>query len=222
LGETLILAVSFEANDAHRQIISETLGKIADIRYPADLKTAERQDILSRTDVLLAKNTAKEIRPEELPLLCTARLISIFESTTFHSMDCPRNTLSRQWRCLCAANGGACACPMALAAAKRLLVEHLNLSRGQFNQFTPNRVLAGKVCGCFGFGGYGVAMARLMRCLGMRIHAINRRGAADEPVDWIGPPDRLHALMAASDVLVISAPLNRATQGVIGERVSLM
>jgi phosphoglycerate dehydrogenase-like enzyme len=111
---------------------------------------------------------------------------------------------------------------MALAAAKRLLVEHQNLSRGQFNQFTPNRVLAGKVCGCFGFGGYGVATARLMRCLGMRIHAINRRGAADEPVDWIGPSDRLHALMAASDVLVISAPLNRATQGVIGERVSLM
>jgi hypothetical protein len=105
LGETLILAVSFEANDAHRQIISETLGKIADIRYPSDLKTAERQDILSRTDVLLAKNTAKEIRPEELPLLCTARLIQFLSRLHSAQWTAPEIPL--------AANGGAYAQQMA-------------------------------------------------------------------------------------------------------------
>jgi phosphoglycerate dehydrogenase-like enzyme len=57
----------------------------------------------------------------------------------------------------------------------------------------------------------------------MRIHAINRRGATEEPVDWIGEPDRLDELLAASDVLVISAPLTRSTERVIGAReVSLM
>ena len=225
LGETMILAVSFEANDAHRKIISETLGNIADIRYLTDLKADERHDILSRTDVLLARNTAKELRPEELPLLRKARLIQFLSAGIDYI---PLNGLPAEIPL--AGNGGAYAqqmsehaVAMALAAAKRLLIEHQNLSRGQFNQFTPNKVLAGKICGFFGFGGYGVATARLMRCLGMQIHAINRRGTADEPVDWIGRPDRLHELMAASDVLVISAPLTRVTQGAIGEReLSLM
>ena len=67
---------------------------------------------------------------------------------------------------------------MALAAAKRLFIEHANMAQGAFNQFTPNRMLAGGVCGVLGFGGIGIATARLMRALGMRIHAINRRGAS--------------------------------------------
>jgi phosphoglycerate dehydrogenase-like enzyme len=60
---------------------------------------------------------------------------------------------------------------MALAAAKRLVLEHENLKRGQFNQFTRNRMLAGRVCGIFGFGGIGAATARLMHGIGMRVHA---------------------------------------------------
>jgi phosphoglycerate dehydrogenase-like enzyme len=57
-----------------------------------------------------------------------------------------------------------------------------------------------------------------MRCLGMRIHAINRRGATDEQVDWIGTPKQLDTLLAASDVFLVASPLTRATEGVIGGR----
>jgi phosphoglycerate dehydrogenase-like enzyme len=122
-----------------------------------------------------------------------------------------------------ATNGGAYAEPMAehalamaLAAAKRLLVEHAALSHGEFNQFARNRMLAGGVCGILGFGGIGVAMARLARGIGMKVHAINRRGASDEPIDWIGTPDQLDALLVASDLLVICTPLTPATLGMIG------
>jgi phosphoglycerate dehydrogenase-like enzyme len=124
-----------------------------------------------------------------------------------------------------ACNGGAYAEPMAehalamaLAAAKRLLPEHAALARGEFNQSAPNRMLAGGTCGVLGFGGIGVATARLMRGLGMRVHAIRRSGRSEEPVDWIGTPDRLDELLAAADVLVVSLPLTRATRGMIGAR----
>ena len=221
----MILAVTFEANDAQRVIISDALGGVADIRYLSDLDASERQNVLKCADVLLARNTAKELRSEELPLLRHARLMQFLSAGIDYL---PLHELPA--KIPLASNAGAYAEPMAehalamaLAAAKRLLVEHQNLSRAQFNQFTPNKMLAGRVCGIFGFGGIGTATARLMRCLGMHIYAINRRGVTDETVDWIGTPDRLGELMAASDVLIISAPLTRSTEGVIGEReLSLM
>ena len=77
-------------------------------------------------------------------------------------------------------------------------------------------MLAGGVCGILGFGGIGVAMARLARGIGMKVHAINRRGRSEEPTDWIGTPDQLDMLLAASDVLVICTPLTPATLGMIG------
>ena len=66
---------------------------------------------------------------------------------------------------------------LALAAAKRLFIEHGNLKRGDFNQRNSNKMLRGGVCGILGFGNVGVATARLMRAFGMQIHAINLRGA---------------------------------------------
>jgi phosphoglycerate dehydrogenase-like enzyme len=221
----MILAVTFEVKEAQRAIISEAVGKIAEIRYLADLNARQRQDVLRCADVLLARNTAKELRSEELPLLQKTRLIQFLSAGLDYI---PLHQLPPQIPL--ASNAGAYAEPMAehalamaLAAAKRLLIEHQNLVRREFNQFTPNKMLAGRICGIFGFGGIGIATARMMRCVGMRIYAMNRRGATDEAVDWIGKPDRLAELMAASDVLVISAPLTRATRGVIGTKeLSLM
>jgi phosphoglycerate dehydrogenase-like enzyme len=55
-----------------------------------------------------------------------------------------------------------------------------------------------------------------MHGIGMRVHAINRHGRTDERADWIGTPDRMNDLLEAADVLLISAPLTRATYGLIG------
>jgi phosphoglycerate dehydrogenase-like enzyme len=217
---TMILLVTFKPTEAERTIVSECVGDVAEIRYLTESDGAERRDVLSRADVLLARNTAKELQPEELPLIRKARLIQFLSAGLDYLplSDLPAGVPLGK-------NAGAYAEPMAehalamaLAAAKRVLVEHQNLLRGEFNQFTPNKLLKGRICGIFGFGGIGSATARLMRCVGMHIHAINRRGMTDEQVEWIGTADRLDELLAAADVLVISAPLTRATQGVIGAR----
>ena len=47
---------------------------------------------------------------------------------------------------------------------------------------------------------------------------INRRGASDEPTDWIATTDLLDEMLRVADVLVISAALTTATEGLIGAR----
>jgi phosphoglycerate dehydrogenase-like enzyme len=54
--------------------------------------------------------------------------------------------------------------------------------------------------------------------MGMRIHAINRRGRSDEPTDWIGTVADLDSLLTAADVLILSMPLTPATKDLLGTR----
>ena len=70
---------------------------------------------------------------------------------------------------------------LALAAAKRLFIEHANLQSGEFNQSSANRMLRGGVCGILGFGNVGIATARLMRAFGMKIDAITAARATNRP-----------------------------------------
>jgi phosphoglycerate dehydrogenase-like enzyme len=107
---------------------------------------------------------------------------------------------------------------MALAAAKRLLPEHHELQAGRFNQFALNRSLLGATCGIVGFGGIGIAVARLFRRLDMRIVAMNRRGQSEEPVDFLGGPEALEQVLREADVLVLAPPLTALTERMIGAR----
>ncbi len=214
------LVVTYAMNPGDRAVLTEALGGAAEPVYLADLDDAGRTAALRDATVLLARNTAKELHGEEPSLIGNARLIQFVNA----GIDfVPTKSLPPALPV--ASNGGAYAEPMAehaltmaLAAAKRLLVEHNALTRGEFNQHKRNRSLSGRVCGILGFGGIGEATARLMRAIGMRVHAVNRRGASDEPTDWIGTIDRLDELLAVSDVLVISTPLTPQTLGLLGAR----
>jgi phosphoglycerate dehydrogenase-like enzyme len=57
-----------------------------------------------------------------------------------------------------------------------------------------------------------------MRAFEMKIHAINRRGASNEPTDWIATTALLDEMLLIADVLVISAALTTATARLIGAR----
>jgi phosphoglycerate dehydrogenase-like enzyme len=214
------LAVTFAGRPDERAVIADAIGSSAQVVYLTDLDDAGRVGALRDATAILARNTDSDLRPGEAQHIRSARLIQFLTAgVDFVKLSALPAGIP------VAGNGGAYAEPMAehalamvLAAAKRLFIEHAALTRGEFNQFTPNRTLAGKVCGILGFGGIGVASARLMRAMGMQIHAINRRGQSDEPTDWIGPVSALDTMLAASDVLIVCTPLTPATLDLIGPR----
>lgn len=216
----MTIAVTFAARPADRTVIEEAVGVAAPIVYLTDLDDAGRTDALRDATAVLARNTDTDLRPGEAQHIRSARLIQFLTAgIDFVKLNALPPGVP------IASNGGAYAEPMAehglamvLAAAKRLLPEHAALVRGEFNQFTPNKTLAGGICGILGFGGIGIASARLMRATGMRIHAINRSGRSEEPVDWIGPISALDTMLAAADVLIVSTPLTPATNSLIGAR----
>lgn len=214
------LVVTFDPGPPGRELIAARLGSRARAVYASELDSVERRAALAGASVILARNTDGDISDPELELIGGVRLIQLMTAGV-DFIDLNRLPASAPT----AANRGAYAEPMAehalamtLAASKRLAIEQAALAGGQFNQFIPNRLISEMTAGILGFGGIGVATARLMRAVGLRVNAINRRGVSDEAVDWIGTPDDLDALLAASDVLVLSLPLTRRSRAMIGAR----
>src|SRR6202035_4039181 len=203
------LVVTYPLTRRSRAIVEEELGGTAEAIYLVDLAPADRAHALVRAGAVLSRDTSKELRPDEIPLIRNARLLQF----TAAGVDwVPTRGLPPELPVAANRGGGAEAMcehivALALAAAKRLFVEHEQMGRGQFNQHGANKMLRGGVCGIYGFGNVGIATARLIRAFGMRIHAINRRGASEEPTDWVATPNKLDELLRVSDVFVITAAL---------------
>ncbi len=151
------LVVTFDVERVGREVLREVIGQEADIVFLPEVKAADRADVLRRAEVLFSRHTATDLTPEERALIGRARRLQFYTA----GVDfIPLQDLSPELPI--ASNGGAFAEPMAehalamaLSAAKRLPTEQRHLAAGAFNQFTPNRMLAGRVCGIFGFGGIG-------------------------------------------------------------------
>ena len=79
------------------------------------------------------------------------------------------------------------------------------------------RLVSGKTLGIVGLGGIGSHLARIARGCGMRVVA-NRRSAGErregvEGVDVLYPASGLHALLAESDFVAVSAMWTPETEG---------
>jgi phosphoglycerate dehydrogenase-like enzyme len=214
------LAVSFELNPEERSHLESVVGSDVQVRYLPDLDSDARAQALSGASVLFARNTDRDLNDDDLGALSNLSLIQ-FITAGIDFIDLERLPESVP----IAVNGGGYAEPMAehalamvLAACKRLLVEHANVARNEFNQFTPTRMLHGMTAGILGYGGIGMATGRVLKALGVRVHAINRSGRRDDQVDWMGGPGDLDTLLSDSDILVLSLPLTARTEGMIGAR----
>src|SRR5207237_927020 len=119
---------------------------VAEVIYLAELAPAERAAALRRAGAVLANDTAKELLPGESALIGNARLLQ-FSAAGIDWV--PTRDLPPQLPV--AGNKGASAEPMAehilalaLAAAKRLFVEHAELQRGEFQPAQPQPHAAGR------------------------------------------------------------------------------
>ena len=81
-------------------------------------------------------------------------------------------------------------------------------------------VLSDLTLGLVGLGSIGAEVARVAGNLGMKVRAVRRSPSATLPpgvhLDWVGGNDELHPLLAVSDVVVVTVPLDSGTRGLIG------
>jgi glycerate dehydrogenase len=214
------VAVTFPARGAQREALISVLGKVARVIFLSDLSPDDRAKELGYADVLISWSPKRELQPEEHRTFTHARMMQLLsagaDQVPFSQLP-PTLTI--------ASNAGAYAEPMSehilamiLAATKNLLDRHNKLKDGIFDQSNPNRMLRGSTCAILGFGGIGKATARLMRCFGVKIYALNTTGKTDEPVEFIGTLKDLEYVLRLANLIVIALPLTKSTRGLIGSR----
>lgn len=201
-----------------RPMVREALGGLAEAVYLADSDAARRTAALRDCEAFLTLRPQLEIAPDAWPATVPWRFVQLLSAGADH-IDFTRFPAG----CTVACNAGGFSeamaehvLAMALALNKKLLVNHAALRNGVFNQFEDTGTLRGKTCGILGYGGIGRETARLMRLLGMRIHALNSRGHGGDDVDFMAGPGQLETFLRGVDVLVVCLPLTRATVGMLG------
>ncbi|RZO36723.1 MAG: hydroxyacid dehydrogenase [Rhodospirillaceae bacterium] len=215
--EKPLVLVSHAPPDEIRDAIAKHFGDEASVRFLPDLSGPERDTALRTARAVISYHPIRDLGIDAIALLDNCQLIQCLTAGVDYL---PLSEMPPHIPV--AYNAGAYAEPMsehvvamALAASKRLTVEHKNMRAGDFNQFLPTKKIRGATCGVLGFGETGREVARLMRGLGMRIEALNRSGTTDEEVDFIGTLDDLDRVMAAADILVITLALTRNTDRLI-------
>jgi phosphoglycerate dehydrogenase-like enzyme len=81
--------------------------------------------------------------------------------------------------------------------------------------------ISSQTVGIVGYGDIGRAVATRVRAMGMRVLAVKRhvqaKGHSDPLVDQIYGPDHRIEMLSRCDYIVVAAPLNSETLGLIGE-----
>ncbi len=213
------IVVTYNPTPEEKALFLEMLGGAASLTFLTEIPPAQREQSLENATALLSWNFPREILPQEYSKLQHVSLIQLITAGADYMpfADLPTHMSI-------ASNAGAYAIPMAehnlamtLALAKRLLIEHQKLRNGIFDDTTLNRSLYGATAGIIGLGSTGRATARLMRAFGMHIYALNQSGKSAEPTEFIGTLHDLEHVLRSCDVVVLSLPLIRATQGLIGK-----
>jgi len=216
---TKILVTAPVAEDV-RKAIHGILDPIGEVMFLSDVAEKERSSELADSEVLISWNLGHELKTSEFAAISNVRLLQLLTAGADHlPFSQIRATIT------IASNPGAYAeqmsehaVAMILAIYKNLVDRHTKLVKGIFDQKNVNRRLGGSTCAILGFGGIGKATARRLRCLDVKILAINTSGKTDEPVEFVGTLKDLEYVFRRADIVIVSLPLTRFTNGLIGKR----
>jgi glycerate dehydrogenase len=210
--------ISFEADAEDRRVIEEVLAGSAEIVYLTDTSGDERDGTIGRADIVLAGSLRSELSDAELQAANSLKFLQILPAGANRiPFDSIREDV------VLASNVGAYAEPMAehvlamvLALAKNIVSMNDELRQGIWERSDESRLLRGTTACIVGFGGIGQATAKLLRCFGVEIVAVNRTGSTRESVQRAVSLDKLDEVLPISDIVVLSLPLTKQTRGLIG------
>jgi len=216
-----LTAVTFTPDEKETEAIQSALGNLSEIRLLPKLEPRDRAAVLDEVDVIVSRSFARtEIDPQEAARLEKTGLVQLIFAG---ANRVPYDVLPAGVRV--ASNAGAFAEPLAehvlcmtLCLAKLILPGHHSLAEGNFAWSVFSKELSGGTCGIIGMGGNGAAIARLMKGVGMRVLGVNRTGRSAIDLDFMGTLADMDMLLKASDVVVLTVPLTRATRNMIGRR----
>ncbi len=215
------ITVSFKPDIEQRETISRIFRE-DDLTFLADFTDKEqRRNRLERTELLIAWNPNNELDDTDRKHLDNIKFIQLISAGYDHlkfEMFRPA--------CQIAANQGAYALPMAehvlamlLDRGKKLRYYHDLLAAGKFEQWRSiTKQITGSTLGIVGFGSIGKETARLMRPFEVKILALNTTGKTEQRVDFCGTLKDLDYVLSNSDFILLSLPLDRTTEGLIGRR----
>ena len=215
----MYIVVTFPAKESQRKVINSIIGDNAVVKYIGDFNPDDIPGVLKDADILFAWNPPKEIYQYEPVLFSRLKFMQVL-SAGYDHIEFNRYPPG----CIIASNKGAYAEPMAehimamvLALAKRLFINHKKLSEGEFNQKQTNISIRDSVFGILGYGGIGKAAAKLIRPFGSKIYAVNSSGESGNALDFIGTLNDLNYILEQSDIIIISLPLIKETENLIGK-----
>jgi phosphoglycerate dehydrogenase-like enzyme/ribonuclease HI len=113
-----------------------------------------------------------------------------------------------------------------LALAKNIVINHSDLKLGRWHGFStrePTIQLQGKRLGIVGLGSIGWEIAKIGHTFGMKVCALKRKvGEKDlkkkNTLEFLGDKKDLEKVIKESDFIVVTVPLTKETNGLIGEK----
>lgn len=215
------IVVTYEVDESQRKMFEKTFPS-HELFFVADYHGApEKESVLKAADILITWNPTKELEaidPRSLGNVKFVQLISAgYDHLKFEVFPEP---------CTIAANQGAYALPMAehvlamiLSRAKKLRKYHALLAEGRFEQRNGyTKRVTGSTVGVIGYGSIGKETVRLMRPFNVKVLALNTTGKTDEQVEFCGTLEDLDRVLTDSDFIVVSIPLTKETEGLIGKK----
>lgn len=214
------IIVSYDPDKEQREMFGRAFSS-HDLSFLVDSPDErEKGMLLSSADVLISWNPTNELGTTDRALLQNIKYVQLISAGYDHlkfDMFSPS--------CVVAANQGAYALPMAehvlamiLSRAKKLQQYHESLAHGHFEQWKSHtKQVTGSTLGIIGFGSIGKETARLMRPFNVKVLALNTTGTTDEDVEFCGTLKDMDSVLTKSDFIVVSIPLSKETEGLIGK-----